>query len=213
MNIICIKRLISFARSRDDLSELYLDCTRTALNPDLWIHEDGDEAEALYEVLRELVHFYKTEKWDSLRRDAVGFAPCCSVLELSRVSRKVDKKLLVACGWHWADDECDCECAYCGIGLSVHEMTIEHVVPKSLGGTDVLDNLLPVCTDCNRARGVRSVEDFLKGEGFSEADIAAWQRDCQYRLNSRREAGSIWLWRLSEKQREALGIGEREVAN
>jgi hypothetical protein len=31
--------------------------------------------------------------------------------------------------------------------------TVDHILPKSYGGTDHLKNLRPCCTDCNGARG------------------------------------------------------------
>lgn len=32
-------------------------------------------------------------------------------------------------------------------------MTIDHIIPKSLGGDDSLDNLRPMCSHCNSIRG------------------------------------------------------------
>lgn len=36
-------------------------------------------------------------------------------------------------------------CVYCGNPANA----IDHVIPKSLDGTDTLDNLVPACTTCN----------------------------------------------------------------
>ena len=41
-------------------------------------------------------------------------------------------------------------------------LQIEHIVPKSKGGTDRVSNLTLACAPCNRRKGNRPVEDFLK---------------------------------------------------
>lgn len=38
-------------------------------------------------------------------------------------------------------------------------MTVDHVRPRSKGGTDALANLLTACKSCNNRRGSRSAED------------------------------------------------------
>lgn len=43
-----------------------------------------------------------------------------------------------------------CKCIYCGRELNVKGLfTIEHVVPRFMGGTNDLDNLRPACAYCN----------------------------------------------------------------
>lgn len=44
-------------------------------------------------------------------------------------------------------------CAYCGYEDSV--MTVDHILPRSRGGLDLLENLLPACRRCNYSRGNR----------------------------------------------------------
>ena len=55
--------------------------------------------------------------------------------------------------WH-------CTCAYCG--KSDVPLQVEHIVPKSKGGTDRVSNLALACEKCNTKKGNRPVEDFLK---------------------------------------------------
>lgn len=45
------------------------------------------------------------------------------------------------------------KCCYCDRALGLTTATLEHVVPRSLGGTNALDNLKLACESCNRARG------------------------------------------------------------
>jgi hypothetical protein len=46
-------------------------------------------------------------------------------------------------GWH---------CHYCRESLLAAEATLDHVVPRSLGGRDVLRNLVLACACCNAAK-------------------------------------------------------------
>jgi len=44
-------------------------------------------------------------------------------------------------------------CAICGLGLSPSEMTVDHIVPRSLGGSNEAWNLRAAHKRCNSARG------------------------------------------------------------
>lgn len=50
-------------------------------------------------------------------------------------------------------------CKYCGVGLTAVTATLDHVIPKSRGGTDAPSNLALACHACNNAKG-----DKLPGE-------------------------------------------------
>jgi 5-methylcytosine-specific restriction endonuclease McrA len=45
------------------------------------------------------------------------------------------------------------ECSYCGKGLRVDEITMDHVVPESKGGLRTWDNIVAACNDCNSRKG------------------------------------------------------------
>ncbi|MGW5671115.1 RNA-guided endonuclease IscB [Micromonospora sp. NPDC003776] len=50
-------------------------------------------------------------------------------------------------------------CAYCGVtGVPLN---IDHVVPRSRGGSDRVSNLALACVDCNQAKGTTPIEAFL----------------------------------------------------
>jgi 5-methylcytosine-specific restriction endonuclease McrA len=53
----------------------------------------------------------------------------------------------------------DYRCAYCGIGQVPLE--IDHVQPRSKGGSDRVANLVIACRPCNEAKGNQSLETFL----------------------------------------------------
>ena len=48
-------------------------------------------------------------------------------------------------------------CAYCG---GPGPLTIDHVRPRSRGGTNAWENLLPACRPCNQAKGNRTPEEW-----------------------------------------------------
>jgi hypothetical protein len=47
----------------------------------------------------------------------------------------------------------NCQCVYCGETYELHELTLDHVRPKCLGGEDLTSNLVPSCRKCNQAKG------------------------------------------------------------
>ncbi len=59
------------------------------------------------------------------------------------------------------------KCAYCG-GTDTR-LEIEHIQPKSKGGSDRVSNLAIACHSCNQAKGNQEIEQFLSGK----PDLAA----------------------------------------
>lgn len=51
-------------------------------------------------------------------------------------------------------------CVYCG---TPHNLTIDHVVPRSKGGKDMWDNLATACQTCNAQKGDRTPEEAEMG--------------------------------------------------
>ena len=52
-------------------------------------------------------------------------------------------------------------CAGCLVMFPFRNMTIDHVIPQSKGGSDHLDNLQLLCGACNSMKGTRSQEEFI----------------------------------------------------
>ena len=52
-------------------------------------------------------------------------------------------------------------CAGCLIMFPFRNMTIDHVIPQSKGGSDHLENLQLLCGACNSMKGTRSQEEFI----------------------------------------------------
>lgn len=69
------------------------------------------------------------------------------------------------------------KCAYCGKragslrcdGKGLERLTLDHVVPRSQGGSNHPSNLVPCCHACNNLKGARLVEEWKPD----------WIRPCQ----------------------------------
>lgn len=51
-------------------------------------------------------------------------------------------------------------CAYCGKKIHFDDLSIDHILALSKGGTDDEDNLIPCCVICNHQKDNMSVEEF-----------------------------------------------------
>jgi 5-methylcytosine-specific restriction endonuclease McrA len=49
-------------------------------------------------------------------------------------------------------------CQYCGQTRKSHELTLDHVVPRSLGGDTCWENIVTACRRCNTKKGSRTPE-------------------------------------------------------
>lgn len=51
----------------------------------------------------------------------------------------------------WIRDEGRCQ--YCGLDVSIKDFTIDHVIPKTLGGGTMWTNVVTCCATCNQKKG------------------------------------------------------------
>lgn len=63
--------------------------------------------------------------------------------------RHVDKEKLK----NWAYKKYRGRCAYCSKPLKKLDATLDHIVPKFLGGTNHRDNIALACSTCNGRKG------------------------------------------------------------
>jgi 5-methylcytosine-specific restriction endonuclease McrA len=54
------------------------------------------------------------------------------------------------------------KCAYCG--AENLPLEVEHIHPRSKGGTDRVSNLTMACHSCNQSKSNRDIRDFLSGQ-------------------------------------------------
>jgi 5-methylcytosine-specific restriction endonuclease McrA len=52
------------------------------------------------------------------------------------------------------------KCAYCGNNITFEEMSIDHLEPKSKGGLNELENLMPSCEICNHYKNSHNINKF-----------------------------------------------------
>ncbi len=50
-------------------------------------------------------------------------------------------------------------CQYCGVRGHVFELTLDHIVPRSRGGSSEPDNLCAACIACNQRKGDRTPDE------------------------------------------------------
>ncbi len=68
-------------------------------------------------------------------------------------------------GWEVREyllDKFNRTCQYCQ--ATDQPLEVEHIIPKSKGGSDRVSNLTLACHDCNQAKGNQELKDFLKGK-------------------------------------------------
>ncbi|MEA2323832.1 MAG: endonuclease [Solirubrobacteraceae bacterium] len=53
-------------------------------------------------------------------------------------------------------------CLWCGAASWARDRTVEHLLPRSRGGSDDQANLLPACRACNRARRSQSAVAYAR---------------------------------------------------
>ena len=82
-------------------------------------------------------------------------------------------------------------CAYCGIQ---DNLEWEHVIPKSRGGSDNIDNLVLACRECNAAKGTKDVYMMYRGRTH-EAPRVVWGKYLKQLRDAHHEAGT---WDASE---------------
>ena len=60
------------------------------------------------------------------------------------------------------------KCAYCGVE-NVPDLQVEHIIPKTRGGSDRVSNLTLACESCNLKKGNQTAKEF----GFPEVQMQA----------------------------------------
>jgi len=73
---------------------------------------------------------------------------------------------------HW-----DYECAYCG---ETENLTLDHITPRSKGGSDRVTNVLCACKECNTSKSHQMWSDWYLNQTFFTTErltkIVEWQK-------------------------------------
>lgn len=82
------------------------------------------------------------------------------------------------------------DCPYCHITIPFTELSIDHIVPISRGGSNDLDNLIWVDLSCNLIKGNLTKEEFMILLGFMDE-----HPELKKHLTTRLKAGSGFIFR------------------
>lgn len=52
-------------------------------------------------------------------------------------------------------------CAHCGVELTLKTFTVDHYIPKSKDGSNTMNNLIPLCEECNRDKDNKILEPLI----------------------------------------------------
>ena len=70
------------------------------------------------------------------------------------------------------------ECIYCGESHYEHNLTIDHVRPRTMGGANTTSNCVPACKSCNQSKGSMNWVDWFRDnfppDPFRENLILTW---------------------------------------
>ena len=55
--------------------------------------------------------------------------------------------------------EYDYRCAYCG-EILLDDITADHVIPVSRGGSNIIDNIVPACRWCNSHKSTKTANEY-----------------------------------------------------
>src|SRR5690242_19573794 len=66
-------------------------------------------------------------------------------------------------------------CVWCGRELWRRDLTLEHVIPRSRGGHATAENAVVACRSCNKRRGSRPVDAYVREllRAGGDVDLAA----------------------------------------
>lgn len=111
-------------------------------------------------------------------------------------------------------------CRYCGAAAPDVKLTVDHVVPVALGGSDEPTNLVTACADCNSGKSSTSPDAPILADVDRRA--AAWARAMQQVADERVSAREVreslltyfadawdrWGWTDSRGERQLFERGD-----
>ena len=92
-------------------------------------------------------------------------------------------------------------CHYCGIKMQLKwgaevSFTLDHTIPRKIGGKDIVENIELVCRTCNFLKGDQDAEKYLKN---------------MERLKSRKKKSEYWKAKKSSKKDEGVREAFKDI--
>jgi len=81
--------------------------------------------------------------------------PCPSVIRLEYIVHRPRPRVKLSRREIFRRDNYTCQ--YCGV--HTHNLTVDHVVPRTRGGTHTWENLVSACPACNRRKGGKTLAE------------------------------------------------------
>lgn len=113
-------------------------------------------------------------------------------------------------------------CYWCNHGMCPefgfqNSATIEHLVPRSLGGSDRIDNLQSACARCNRIRGIQDHDEFMQiAKTFTKDRRSIQQAELDRKALKKKEIAKGIIFtennQLNAKQRRRKEFNETKKA-
>jgi len=99
-------------------------------------------------------------------------------------------------------------CQYCGIKCPIHELTYDHVVPRSQGGKTTWENIVTCCYVCNAKKANRTPAE-AKMTLLSKPSRPTWMPAVQIRVSARSvpDAWRDYVYWTGEIENEDTGTG------
>lgn len=106
--------------------------------------------------------YYIQNREEILRRNAVYELGNRDVRKAIKQRRRARKQLapgsFTAEEWHNLCRLYDFSCLSCQLQMRYDELTVDHVIPLSVGGTNWLKNLQPLCSSCNSSKHTKHID-------------------------------------------------------
>lgn len=102
------------------------------------------------------------------------------------------------------------KCELCGVDASVRALEVDHIVPKSLGGADSLDNYQALCYKCNANKSNRSDLD-LRGLAEDYVEYGLCPFCSQDQIISENELAKAYYDKFSVTEGHVLIVPKRHV--
>jgi len=121
------------------------------------------EVKEKFEVKKKLKEKEK-EELDPGVSSIVEIATSAGIIIGNIIKRKSIPKAVKSTLWniHFTENNAKGECKVCNKEIKMTDFDAGHIVAVANGGSDNLDNLMPVCSLCNKSMGVQNLNEFKK---------------------------------------------------
>lgn len=123
-----------------------------------------DRVTALWESQKRMA---APRKWKSGKRAGVVRKPASVILFTKQDLER----------WLWRTVGLNAiRCPYCNAPIDILALTLDHIEPRSIGGQFALDNMQPICHDCQERKGNLTHEAYANLMRFASSELSAYDQ-------------------------------------